>query len=102
MALVIFGCGADCTAGVIADVRTGKVYSFPLSGEVYYRKELDFELQSRLLTAQWVSNGYCVRQKLVWEGTEFSFSDVKIVGGEEECKGFFSLSATGRASRKSA
>ena len=54
MALVIFGCGADCTAGVIADVRTGKVYSFPLNGEVYYRKELDFELQSRLLTAQWV------------------------------------------------
>ncbi|KAA0968922.1 hypothetical protein FPY71_15260 [Aureimonas fodinaquatilis] len=49
------GCGTGCSMSFVANNRTGQVFAFPLSGEDYSYLQTVFQLDSRLLIAQYAS-----------------------------------------------
>jgi hypothetical protein len=70
-ALIRFGCGTGCVAVDVANLATGRVYRFPLSGEKYERLDLKFQPDSALVSARWwdAKKRRCVRTHLEWKGT---------------------------------
>ncbi len=70
-AVIQFGCGTGCVSVDIANLATGRVYRFPLSGEKYERLDLQFRPDSALLIAKWWDAGkpQCRRGYLQWKGT---------------------------------
>lgn len=69
-ALVEFGCGAGCVTGYIVDVKSGEVHDLGYGGEEQMYLSLDGKPNSRLLKASY-SNGQCVREAAVWDGSHF-------------------------------
>lgn len=70
-AVIQFGCGTGCVSVDVANLATGRVFSFPLSGEKYERLDLQFKPDSALVIARW-RNGekqQCVRSYLEWKET---------------------------------
>ncbi len=52
-AVVEIGCGTACSIAFAANVRTGEVFRLPLGGEENLYLNLKYQLDSRLLVAQW-------------------------------------------------
>jgi len=83
-ALVVFGCGADCRGGFVADVRNGRIIDLPLGGEDYEGLWLLARPTSRLLKAWWIDtkndenffeHPMCVRQDYLLTGNHFKLLD---------------------------
>lgn len=76
-AIVTFGCGTSCSSSFLVDVKSGKIFDFPLGGEEYPMLSLDYRSDSKLIKASWWTigdeNPICVRQELVLKGTAFKF-----------------------------
>jgi hypothetical protein len=85
VSLIVFGCGSGCSEVFAADVTTGQVYGFPLGGEDNPYLHLAYKAGSRLVTAHWMKDDRCVRQKLLWEEDGFAASAVSDVGDQEVC-----------------
>ena len=51
--LIIIGCGESCVFAWLADMRTGKLSDFPISGFNYFRLHLTFTPDSPAVTATW-------------------------------------------------
>jgi len=74
---VTFGCGTDCSSSFLVDVKSGKIFDFPLGGEENYGLSLDYRRDSKLIKASWiegddpVGNPICVRKELVLKGATF-------------------------------
>ncbi|EJJ28479.1 hypothetical protein [Rhizobium sp. CF142] len=51
--LIQIGCGTGCTSVIVADNNTGRPASFPRGGENNLYLDLDYRLDSRLVTTQW-------------------------------------------------
>jgi hypothetical protein len=71
LTLVEVGCGAGCRTVPVADVKTGRVYDFPLGGEDNMYLNLKFKPDSRLVVAFWESDERCIREDLVWNEQQF-------------------------------
>ncbi len=71
-ALVGIGCGAGCRLVVLVDVRSGRISSFPLSGEKYFELQLKYRRDSRLVQAAWQDDLTCVTRELVFTGQTFT------------------------------
>ena len=54
--VIQFGCGTGCSFVVVADVSTGRVYSFPHGGEYDQMLQLEYRVSSNLVRARWVPN----------------------------------------------
>ena len=54
--VIQFGCGTGCTVVIVADVSTGRVYSFPHGGEYDQELRLEYRISSNLIRAWWVPN----------------------------------------------
>lgn len=76
-AIVTFGCGTSCTFSFLVDVKSGKIFDFPLGGEKNFDLLLDYRSDSKLLKASWIEgddpidNPICVCQEFVLKGTAF-------------------------------
>ncbi|TBD75923.1 hypothetical protein [Rhizobium ruizarguesonis] len=59
--VIRFGCGTGCSAVIVASNKTGQPYSFPRGGEDNMYLTLKYQLDSRLMVAQWGSydSGEC-------------------------------------------
>ena len=77
LALAQWGCGTECSAVTAIDLRTGKLYNFPLGGEDNLSLDLKFQATSNLVAATWQSGDdskshhYCVSQSFLWTGSGF-------------------------------
>lgn len=70
LAVIQFGCGTGCSIIHVGDLRSGRVYRFPL-GEAAI--ELGYRKDSRLIAAQWqdYASGTCWRDRYLWTGKGF-------------------------------
>jgi len=95
-AIVTFGCGTGCSFGFLVDVKSGRIFGFPLGGEKNHSLSLDYLPNSKLMKARWIEsmdeNGRtfdppknnCVRQEFVLNGNAFKLvHQTKTLG--EEC-----------------
>lgn len=87
-AIVVFGCGAGCSLGFLVDVKSGRIFDFPLGGEKNYSLSLDYRKNSRLLNARWIDGmgddkPTCVRQAFVLNGNVFKLIHQTRTKGEE-------------------
>jgi hypothetical protein len=73
--IIMIGCGAGCRLVFLADARSGRITSFPLSGEQYYLLQLDFHPDSPVVKARWqrqlADHADCVAETLVLHGDRF-------------------------------
>ncbi|HEY6802932.1 MAG TPA: hypothetical protein VI306_05065 [Pyrinomonadaceae bacterium] len=80
-AIVGAGCGTGCSFAYLVDVKSGRIFDFPLGGEKNYSLETDYRPDSSLLKARWIGNTLdddnwsdhpmCVRQEFVLTGIAF-------------------------------
>lgn len=68
--VIQIGCGSGCTQNIVGDVKTGQLFSFPLSGEAYQGLRISTSPTSRLFSASWGFND-CTRLTYVLSGTKF-------------------------------
>lgn len=54
--IIQIGCGTGCSFVIVADVSTGRVYSFPHGGEYDQMLQLEYRVSSNLIRAWWVPN----------------------------------------------
>jgi clan AA aspartic protease (TIGR02281 family) len=54
--VIQIGCGTGCSFVLVADVSTGRVYSFPHGGEYDQGLELQYQISSNLIRAWWIPN----------------------------------------------
>ncbi len=85
--LIQIGCGTGCSRAYIADNRTGRVFEFPRGGEDHFMLDLNFELGSALVKAQWADfdNDECVLEFFEWDGSEPGLIDKKSLGKRDAC-----------------
>ena len=69
--IITTGCGTGCSSNLIANRRTGRVSEVPFGGEMQQQLNLQYRLNSPILTATWLNNDLCMRQAVVWNGTAF-------------------------------
>ena len=81
-AIVGAGCGTGCSFAYLVDVKSGRIFDFPLGGEENYSLETDYRPNSRLLKARWIDalgdadgnwqdHPMCVRAEFVLNGSSF-------------------------------
>jgi len=51
--IIQVGCGTGCTFNVVGDVRSGRLFDFPIGGELYQSLEIITRPNSRLMVARW-------------------------------------------------
>ncbi len=84
--VIQFGCGTECTFVYVADNQTGKIFQFPLGGDDNLDLDLSFELNSRLLIAQWANDkDECKLEFFDWDRNEAKLLDTKILGRKDVC-----------------
>jgi len=54
--VIQFGCGTGCSVAYLGNNRTGEVFDVPVGGENNMYLNLKFQLDSRLLVAQWADD----------------------------------------------
>jgi hypothetical protein len=84
-AIVGAGCGTGCSFAYLVDVKSGRIFDFPLGGEKNYSLEIDHRPDSKLLKARWIDalgdvergdddwhdRPMCVRQEFVLNENTF-------------------------------
>lgn len=84
-AIVVFGCGTNCSFGFLVDIKSGRIFDLPLGGEKNYGLLLDYRPNSKLLKARWIDamgdiehgddnwndHPMCVHQEFVLNGSAF-------------------------------
>ncbi|TXM95410.1 hypothetical protein [Methylobacterium sp. WL116] len=85
LSVVEIGCGAGCRFVYVIDIQSGRVMNFPLGGEDNLYLNMTYKTDSRLLSAQWVSDERCKSEFLIWTGTEFQRGKVIDIGDREKC-----------------
>jgi hypothetical protein len=90
-----FGCGSGgCVIGFAIDLTNGRVLPLPtnppvlplsIGGEEKLYLDLDYQSDSRLISARWVNNRRCMEQKFAIAGAQFDASEVKDDGSEDAC-----------------
>ncbi|MCJ2138464.1 hypothetical protein [Methylobacterium sp. E-066] len=85
LAMTQIGCGSSCSFVPVVDLRTGRVLNFPLGGEDNLSLDLQYRVDSRLVSARWVSEERCQQEELIWTGTAFQRGTVRDLGDREVC-----------------
>jgi hypothetical protein len=71
LVIIPIGCGTGCLFLPVVDVRTGRVFAFPTSGEDYPYIAVSHRLDSNLVKVQWESDARCMKAFYLWSGTSF-------------------------------
>lgn len=85
--VIQFGCGTGCSGVVVADNRTGQPVRFPRGGEDNMYLDLKFQLDSRLLAAQWLDHeaGRCFTEFFDYDRSKWILLRKVDVGPTEAC-----------------
>jgi hypothetical protein len=85
--VIQYGCGAGCSFAVIADDRTGEVFSFPRGGESNMYLMLQYARDSRLIAAQWASydDKACHLDFFEWKDDKAALISSRKFGAVEDC-----------------
>ncbi|WFU50733.1 hypothetical protein [Sinorhizobium terangae] len=86
-AVIQIGCGTGCSIAFVASVRTGEVFRLPLGGEDNMYLSLEYQLDSRLMIAQWAENeaSNCYVEFLGFKDGEWTQLLKHEVGSSEQC-----------------
>ncbi len=84
-AVVVIGCGTECTWVTLADVSTGELFGFPYGGEADRRLDLSYSVKSRDINARWINDNGCMEDFLAWDGAEFVSQNKRRIGDETAC-----------------
>lgn len=81
------GCGTGCSLSFVANNRTGQVFNFPLGGEAHSYLETLFQLDSRLVIAQYASfeTNECLQDYYDFQNGEWIVLQKTSVGDLEAC-----------------
>ena len=87
MAVIVIGCGMDCSLVYLGNVRTGQVDELPLSGEAFARLALYGQTHSRLLMGTWddIASDSCYRALYVWRDRGLERLAQQRLGSRDEC-----------------
>jgi hypothetical protein len=85
LAIIQIGCGTGCLFAPVADVVTGRVFSFPIGGEDYSYLDLQYRLDSRAVIARWQAQDRCFSEAFVWTEISFKRSGRVDLGTGERC-----------------
>ncbi len=85
--VIQFGCGTGCSGVVVADNRTGRPSRFPRGGEDNMYLDLQFQVDSRLLAAQWLDydTNRCFIEFFDYDRQSWNVMSKVDVGGSEAC-----------------
>ncbi|TCP80790.1 hypothetical protein C8J31_11430 [Rhizobium sp. PP-CC-2G-626] len=85
--VIQFGCGTGCSGVVVADNRTGQPAWFPRGGEDNMYLDLLFQLDSRLLAAQWLDHeaGRCFTEFVDYDRSKWILLRKVDIGPTEAC-----------------
>lgn len=75
--VIEIGCGTGCRWILIGANRTGEILSFPRGGEENLSLELEHQLSSRLLIAQWTDYKKCMREYFLFDGESFDVLETR-------------------------
>lgn len=80
------GCGTDCGFWTVGDLKTGRLWNFPLGGEGNLNLQLVSRPNSRLVKAYWETTtdpatAACDTEDLVWTGVSFTQGKMRETGG---------------------
>jgi hypothetical protein len=81
------GCGAECRGVFIADNKTGQVFNFPRGGEENTGLGLLYDIDSRLMVAQWkdYDADACNIEYFEWTGKEARLLKLEKIGPADAC-----------------
>ena len=88
--VIQFGCGTGCTSVVVANNRTGELYSFPRGGEYNQALTLEFVANSSLVLARWYTDSLwetCVLESIVFDDGRWIAKDALAGKGDDVCSG---------------
>lgn len=85
--VIQFGCGTGCSAVIVASNKTGQPYSFPRGGEDNMYLTLKYQLDSRLMVAQWGSydSGKCIMEYFDFANGIWSEISKREIGPLDAC-----------------
>ncbi|KQS78826.1 hypothetical protein ASG25_09325 [Rhizobium sp. Leaf384] len=85
--VIQYGCGSGCSNVVVADNRTGQPARFPRGGEDNTYLDLRFQLDSRLLAAQWLDYeaGRCFTEFFDYDRSKWKLLRKVDIGPVEVC-----------------
>jgi len=85
-----FGCGTGCSNVVVANNRTGQLYSFPRGGESNQGLELKFDRHSNLMVVRWYSDSLwetCIFESFVFNDGRWIAGDALASKKDKACSG---------------
>lgn len=88
--VIQFGCGTGCSGVVVANNRTGQLYSFPRGGEFNQGLTLDFNIDSNLMVARWYTDSFwetCVIESFLIDDGKWIAKDALASKGDGTCSG---------------
>ncbi|MCV9960283.1 hypothetical protein OIU34_00070 [Pararhizobium sp. BT-229] len=83
-----FGCGTGCTSVIVANNRTGDLYSFPRGGESNQALTLAFTAKSNLMVARWYTDSLwetCVFESFLFDDGKWIAKAAIASKGDEIC-----------------
>ncbi|SCM79507.1 conserved hypothetical protein [uncultured Pleomorphomonas sp.] len=85
--VIQIGCGTGCSFVIVGDNQTGRPMSFPRGGEDNMYLQLQFQLDSRLLTAQWANydSGKCYVEWFDFDGGSWKVLNKFEAGNIDAC-----------------
>lgn len=85
--VIQFGCGTGCSMVIVGDNKTGRPKDFPLGGEANMYLTLRFNVNSRLMTAQWAdfNADRCYVEFLDFDGNAWKQLARQAVGSKDAC-----------------
>jgi len=85
--VIQIGCGTGCSFVIVADNKTGRPINFPRGADGGLYLELQFQLNSRLLTTQWAATnqGKCFIEFFDFDGQRWTSLKKLEIGPTEAC-----------------
>ncbi|MCA1490479.1 hypothetical protein I6F11_06035 [Ensifer sp. NBAIM29] len=88
--VIQFGCGTGCTSVVVANNRTGQLFSFPRGGEFNQALALSFNVNSNLMVVRWYTDSLwetCVFESFLFDSGKWIANSAFASKGDETCSG---------------
>jgi hypothetical protein len=72
--IITVGCGTGCTFNWLGDLRSGRIFEFPIGGEHYQGLRISTSTKDRQITASWSSDASwsdCNTRTYIFDGARF-------------------------------
>ncbi|MEY9097986.1 hypothetical protein ABIA24_000895 [Sinorhizobium fredii] len=85
--VIQIGCGTGCSFVIVGNNRTGQPFDFPRGGEDNMYLSLEYQLTSKLMTAQWADfdQSSCFVEQFKFDGSAWATLSKRDVGSAEAC-----------------